>query len=514
MTNIREILRLSYNGLSQRSIAQSCSCSRNTVSDVLHRAKLAGLNWPVPDGMSDQELRRLLYPQQQALSQRREPDCEYIHKELAREGVTLSLLWHEYCASCRQDGDVPLMYTQYCERYRKYALKTKATMHIDRKPGQMLEVDWAGQKAHVIDRITGEVLDANLFVAVLSSSKYTYVKAFPDQSQESWIAAHIAAFEFFGGVPRILVPDNLKTGVDKITKGGPILNKIYAEMAEHYNTAIVPARVKRPKDKPNAEGGVGVISTWIVAALRNRQFFSFQDLNLAISEKLEDYNAKPFQKIPASRLSTFLSEERNALQPLPMSAYEFSIRKKATVQFNYHISVESMNYSVPYELLKQEVDVRITKNIVEVLFNNQRVCSHPRLYGRPGQYSTLPDHMPEKHKQYLEWDSVRFLSWAASIGPNTEIVVNAILSSYKVEQQAYKSCFGLLKLADKYSALRLENACIRALKYTTRPGYKNIESILKTGQDKLTNAELKQPATDSPQGYVRGADYYRRDTSC
>ena len=514
MTHFREILRLSSQGISQRSIAASCGCSRNTVIKVLHQAKELGISWPLRAGMSDAELKKLL-SSERAPSSRRQPDCEHIHREIAKSGVTLSLLWNEYCEECRSNQEIPLMYSQFCYHYQRYAQNTKVTMHVHRKPGEQVEVDWAGQTAPIVDRDTGDISDAAVFVGVLSSSQFAYVEAFRSQNQECWITAHCNMYQFFGGVTRILVPDNLKTGVEKATWYSPEINKTYQEMAEHYGTAVIPARVRKPKDKPNAEGTVKIVSTWIIAALRNQQFFSLAELNHAIQEKLASFNRKPFQKKEGSRLSVFLEEEKPFLLPLPAAPYELATWKIATVQFNYHISVGKMLYSVPYEYIRHKVDVRITRNVIEVFFNQMRICSHPRLHGRPGQYSTVTDHMPEEHKQYSQWNAARFIAWAESVGPNTTITIRAILSAYKVEQQGYRGCLALLKLADKYSLPRLEAACAKALTYTPRPSYKNIKTILTTGQDRVAT-EYPQAVATRPEvyGLTRGASYYGRDGKC
>ena len=512
MTNFREILRLHSQGISQRSIAVSCACSRNTVAKVLIQAQETGTAWPLQEGISNEELRRRFSPETTVPPSRKRPDCEYIHKEMAKSGVTLSLLWHEYCELCRQSNEIPLMYSQFCYYYQQFAMKTKATMHIHRKPGEQLEVDWAGQTTPIVDSVTGEIINAYIFVGVLSSSQYAYAEAFLSQNQECWIAAHVNMYKFFGGVTRILVPDNLKTGVEKASWSSPIINKVYQEMAEHYGTAVIPARVRKPRDKPNAEGSVKIISTWVIATLRNQRFFSSAELNATIKVKLSAFNSKPFQKKEGSRLSVFLEEEKPMLLPLPAAPYELATWKIATVQFNYHVSVEKMHYSVPYEYIKNKVDVRITRNVIEVFYNNRRICSHPRLHGRPGQYSTVTEHMPEDHKKYIQWNAERFVSWADSVGPHTAITVKAILSSHKVEQQGYRSCMALLKLADKYSVTRLEAACCKALSYTPRPGYLNIKTILTTGQDKVT-VEKAPPTTDSSasHGFTRGAGYYGRN---
>jgi len=346
---------------------------------------------------------------------------------------------------------------------------------------------------------------------VLSSSKYAYVEAFLSQDLESWIAAHVNMYRFFGGATRILTPDNLKTGVDKASWYSPIINKSYHELAEHYGTAVIPARVRKPKDKPNVEGSVKVVSTWIIAALRNQQFFSISELNQAIREKLRVFNEKPFQKSPGSRLSVFLDEEQARLLPLPAAPYELATWKIATVQFNYHVSVEKMFYSVPCEYIKYKIEVRLTRNVVEVFFNQQRICSHVRLHGKIGQYSTVTAHMPDDHKEYTKWNAERFVDWANGIGANTAITVKAILASHKIEQQGYRSCMGLLKLADKYSVNRLEAACCKALSYTPRPGYQNVKTILKTGQDKVGCEPTPVSTSDSAKhGFTRGAEYYGR----
>lgn len=507
MTQYREILRLHSQGISQRNIAVSCGCSRNTVASTINRASEHGLVWPVSIEMTDAKLQKLLFSGTAAGGTHKIPDYEYIHREMAKSGVTLTLLWNEYCERCRLSGEIPFMYTQFCKYYRDYVVVNKATMHIERKPGEQMEVDWAGQTAGIMDNITGEIIPAYVFVAVLPCSGYAYVEAFLSQEQESWIAAHVNAYRFVGGVTRILVPDNLKTGVDRVDWYTPVINKTYHEMAEHYGTAVLPARVRKPKDKPSVEGAVGVISTWILAALRHGQFFSLHELNTAIREKLDEFNKKPFQKKPGSRMSVFLEEEKPHLLPLPTRPFELAFWKIATVAFNYHVSVEKMLYSVPYEYIKHKVDVRITKSAVEIFYNGNRIASHVRLRGHAGQYSTVPEHMPEDHRRYTQWNAERFLSWAEGIGENTVAVIKAILSSRQVEQQSYKACMALLKLGDKHSLTRLEAACKRALSYTPSPSFKSIQTILATGQDKLVE---EPPAADSSSefGFTRGADYY------
>ena len=513
MTDYREILRLDSLGFSKQSIADSCNCARNTVKSVLDAAQVNGIKWQGSSTPNNEALRKLLFPNANVVRYRM-PDYEQIHKEMQKSGVTLSLLWVEYCEQCRTAGEIPYQSTQFYKHYSEYVSKTKATMHLNHKPGETMQVDWAGDTMGIVDADTGELLPAYLFVCVLPYSGYAYAEVFLDEKQESWINAHVNAYRYFGGVTRILVPDNLKTGVIKNTKDETIINRSYREMAEHYGTAIIPARPRTPKDKAFVEGSVGVASTWIIAALRNRRFFSLLELNEAVKEKLYEFNNKRFQKKGGSRAIAF-EEEKMFLLPLPKDPFEMALWKVATVQYNYHISVDKHNYSVPYEYIKQKVDVRLTSHTIEIFFEGNRIASHPRLYGRPNQYSTFETHMPPEHQKYLQWNGERFLLWAEQIGENTKTVVMHFLTMYPVEQQGYKSCMALLKLTDKYPPNRLENACRKALLYTPQPSYKSIQSILKSGQDKLvldnTVVEAEVTKKSSQYSFTRGADYYRRD---
>lgn len=513
MTQYREILRLANLGINQTGIASSIGCARKTVRDVVNKAKELDITWPLPVEITDADLEKQLFPNKSVPStDRKYPDYDYIDKEMLRNGVTLKLLWNEYCEECRQNNELPLMYSQFCYHYQKFSEKKRATMHIPRKPGEQTEVDWAGDPAHIIDTDTGELISCYVFVGVLNFSLYAYVEAFLSMDMESWITAHVHMYQYFGGSTTMLIPDNLKTGVEHSDWFTPKITKTYHEMAEHYDTAVLPARLRAPKDKPNAEGTVNVISTWITAAIRNDKFFSLEELNREIHRRLEGFNHKPFQKREGSRYSVFLSDEKPFLTPLPSAPYELSQWKQATVQFNYHISVDKMQYSVPYEYIKQKVDVRLTRSIVEVFYHGQRICSHKRLYGHLNQYSTIEAHMPEDHQKYLKWDGNRFIEWAEKIGPLTATTVKSILASFRVEQQGYKSCMGLLKLADKYSVDRLEAACAKALSYTPHPSYKSVKNILSTGQDKINDQHQSKDIHSEQKinqfGYTRGAEYY------
>lgn len=511
MIDYREIIRLKNLKFSNVAIANSLCCSRNTVSEVLKLAESHSLEWPIPETLTNKDIEQLFYPGRGTNEGRRLPDYEYIYNELAKPGVTLSLLWAEYCAKCEAEHTIPYQHTQFNEKYHAYAASKKATLRIKRKPGETMEVDWIGDTLKVYDSANCCEISAYIFVAVLPCSLYGYAEAFPDMKSNHWIEAHVHAYSFFGGVTRILVPDNLKTGVIKNTRTELILNRSYHEMAEHYGTAIIPARPVKPKDKPNAEGTVKVLETWILAALRNRKFFTFQELNKAIHKKLEEFNAKPFQKKKGSRLSAFLEEERDFLMPLPASPYETAVWSTATIQPDYLITVGNCKYSVPYEFIGKKVDIRAAENSIEVFYHGDRIASHVRkMYAPEPIY--LPEHMPENHRKFLEYNTESFLDWVKSMGHSTHLVIKHFLFMHKVEQQGYKSCASLMKLADRYGTDRLENACAKALSYTPNPSLKNISTILKNGQDKvvLTSESARVSNKESLKyGITRGASYYK-----
>ncbi|MCL2776028.1 MAG: IS21 family transposase [Oscillospiraceae bacterium] len=504
MTNYKEVLRLNSLGINNSQIAASLGYSRTTVITVLQKAEENGVDYENANKKTNQEIGRILYPSETNKSGYKIPDYEYVHKEMAKPSMTLEVQWMIYSEECRKNHEIPYQLTQFKKYYRDFVVKTKAVMHIDHKPGDTVEVDWAGQKAYIIDTDIGELIEAHIFVSTLPYSGYSYVEAFLSQNQEAWTAAHVHMYNYFGGSTRILIPDNLKTGIEKNTKTETVVNRIYQEMAQHYDTAVIPARVYRPKDKSSVEGTVGDISHYILAAISNQQFLSLSELNAVIWEKLREFNNKPFQKKDGSRTSMF-EEEKLYLQRLPENAYELAEWKIATVQYNYHIGVDKQNYSVPFRYIKCKVDVRLTKNIVEIFFEGERICSHVRLRGRDGQYSTIDEHMPPNHQKYMQWNGERFRKWAAGIGANTLSVIEVFLTTHKVEQQGYKSCMSLLKLAEKYTNERVEAACAKALSYTHCPNYKGISVILSSNQDKLQPIESPKTKT---QGFLRGADYF------
>lgn len=508
MVDYREIIRLKSLNFSNLAIASSLCCSRNTVSEVLSLAGTHSLEWLIPEALTNSDIEHLFYPQRGNNEGRKLPDYEYIYNELAKPGVTLSLLWAEYCTRCEAEHTIPYQHTQFNEKYHAYAASKKATLRIKRKPGETMEVDWVGDTLQVCDVAAGCDVTAYVFVACLPCSLYGYAEAFPDMKSNHWIEAHIHAYSFFGGVTRILVPDNLKTGVIKNTRTELVLNRSYHEMAEHFGTAIIPARPLAPKDKPNAEGTVGVIETWIMAALRDRKFFSFEELNYAIRGKLQEFNARPFQKKKGSRLSAFLEEEKDFLMPLPASPYETAVWSTATIQPDYLITVGDCKYSVPYEFIGKKVDIRSTENSIEVFYHNNRIASHMRKGYSPDPVY-IPEHMPENHRKFIEYNTESFLDWGERVGTATLLVTKSFLYMHKVEQQGYKPCASLMRLADRYSAERLENACAKALSYTPSPSLKNISTILKNGQDKVPSAAVKTNEDSIRYGITRGASYFK-----
>ena len=512
MVNYREILRLNSLKYTQRQIAASVHSSRNTISEVVHLAEEKGLNWPLDDTITNEEIRALLYPDRlDAVNPRKEPDYNYIHKELAKPGVNLTLLWTEYCSTCNAEGNTPYMYSQFCDKYRRWARVTKATMRIKHKPGEVMQVDWAGTTIQYQDPVTGENYDAYIFAAVLPCSCYAYVEACEDMKSTNWLLCHVHAYEYFGGVTRLLIPDNLKTGVVKNTRYDTVLNRSYQEMSEYYGTAIVPARVLHPKDKSLAEGTVKFATTWVIAALRNRKFFSFEEVKQAVAEKLEELNRYPFKKREGCRYSAFSDEEKSFMKPLPLTPYEPAVWSTAKVPLDYLISDGKNKYSVPFDLIGEEVDIRLTKEMVEVFFHGSRVASHKRVSKQLRNPVTQPEHMPIEYRKYLTYNADEFTRWAQSVGQYTVTVINHFLSSGREPEQGYKSCASLTKLGDKYGLNRLEKACERVLNYSSQPSVRNISTILKNGQDRVQPTQpTSKPAQSRSHGITRGAAYFQR----
>ena len=505
MRKIREVFRLKFDcDISNRQIAKSCNIARSTVGEYLFRFQQAALSWPLPQNIDDNQLEQLLYPQLPALPahERPLPDWSYIHQQLRQKSVTLMLLWQEY----KEIHPQGYQYSQFCHRYRQWAAKIDPVMRQEHRAGEKMFVDYAGQTIPVYDLHTNQMREAQIFVAVLGASNYTYAEATWTQSLPDWIASHGRAFAFFGGVPKLVVPDNLKSAVSKASFYEPEINPTYLDLVNHYGTVVIPARVRRPKDKAKVETGVQIVERWILARLRNRQFFSLRQLNQAIAELLADLNNKPFQKLPGSRKSAFESMDRPALNPLPSQPYQFAEWKKATVNVDYHIEVHRHYYSVPHALIKKKIDVRITNNTIECFYKSKRVASHIRSHHK-GRHSTVKEHMPKSHQKWAEWTPQRFVRWAAKIGPHTQSLIENVLNSRAHPQQGFRSCLGILRLAKGYGNDRLEAACRRAVAIGGT-SYRSVESILKHNLDQkpLPDQSSKNPPIEHIN--IRGARYY------
>lgn len=518
MVNYREILRLSSDAKnSQRRIESIVHSSRHTISEVQAAAKKVGIEWPLDETVTNEMLGSILFPEKHlAVSTQVEPDCPYIHKELARPGVNLTLLWREYYECCISNSETPYMYTQFCEKYRRWAKITKATMRIQHKPGDAMQVDWAGNTLDIYDSVTGEISKAYLFVAVLPCSCFTYAEVCNDMKLENWLLCHVHAYSYFGGVTRLLIPDNLKTGVKANTRYETILNRSYQELAEHYDTAIVPARVEHPKDKSLAEGSVRNASTWILAVLRNYRFFSLGEAQQAVAEQLEALNDRPFKKREGCRRSAYLAEEREFMKPLPTVAYEPAIwSPDMLVGYDYLVSDGTNKYSVPFDLIGENVNIRLTRKAVEVFYRGTRVAVHARNPVAQRQPIVKPEHMTPEHRKYLNYNVDDFTIWGNSIGPKTAAVVQYFLSIGKEAEQGFKACASLTKLADRYGSKRLEKACERLLAFTSVPSIRTLSTILKNGQDKAP-VPGKESRSQPPiqHGITRGAEYFRKGGAC
>jgi transposase len=503
MRKVKEILRLYWGtGLSQRQIAISCGISRPTVTEYIRRAEAAGLSWPLPVEMDEAQLEQRLFPRVRPQgAERPQPSWAQIHQELKRKGVTLFLLWQEY----KEIYPEGFQYSTFCEYYRLWEGQLDLVMRQPHRAGEKLFLDYAGQTVPVIDRASGEVRPAQIFLAVLGASSYTYVEATWTQSIPDWIASHIHAFEFFQAVPEVLVPDNLKGGVTSPHRYEPDLNPTYQELALHYGVAVVPARVRKPRDKAKVEQAVLLAERWLLARLRHHPFFSLAELNAALHRLLEQLNRHPFKKLPGSRWELFQQLDRPAMCPLPAERYSYAQWLKAKVPIDYHVEVAEHYYSVPYQRVKQELEVRLTAHTVELFHRGVRVTSPVRSAQR-GHHTTLTEHMPRAHQAYAEWTPQRLIHWAEQTGPHTAAVVAAILASRPHPQQGFRSCLGLMRLGEAYGKARLEAACQRASALQAY-SYKSIASILK---QRLDQKPLPENPESSPLRHpnIRGAEYY------
>jgi transposase len=510
MRKIKDILRLRYEaGLPYRGIANALNIGYGTVVDYLNRAQRAGLGWPVPEGMHQRDLGRLLFPTQAVTGQRRfaEPDFPEVCRELKRKGVTKLLLWQEYRQRHPDDG---YSYAQFCHRYRVWLGCQQRSMRQSHRAGEKLFVDYCGPTLPIVNPDTGECRLAQVFVAVLGASNYTFACASWSQKQADWLNAHVKAFEFFGGVPELVVPDNLKSAVRKTHRYEPDINPSYQQLASHYQCVIVPARPYKPRDKAKAEVAVQIVERWIMARLRHQTFFTLAALNQAIRVLLDDLNQRPFKKLPGTRLSQFEQLDKPALRTLPAQPYQYADIKQARVHIDYHIEYDKHYYSVPHSLVKQAVEVHATDSLVVICHQGQRVASHPRSR-RQGVHSTCQEHMPQAHQAMQGWSPERFLNWAGNIGAETREVVSCLLQEKRHREQSYRRVLALLSNAKKYGRERLNQACGRALLIGS-PTRSSVESILKQGLDRVAletprHAVQEELCLDHHEN-IRGEDYY------
>lgn len=505
MRKIKEVLRLHFElGLGMRQVGRSLHLPHSTVRDYLDRATHAGLGWPLPANLSDSQLEQRLFPPIPSLPtpDRPLPVWAEIHRELKRKGVTLTLLWEEY-RSQHPDG---YQYSRFCDLYREWCGKLATSMRQIHKAGEKMFVDYAGHTLPIVDRNTGEIRAAQIFVAVLGASSYTFAEATWSQALADWIGSHTRALSFFGGVPQIIVPDNLKSGVSKPCRFDPDINSTYSDLAQHYGTAVIPARVRKPKDKAKAEVAVQIVERWILARLRNRTFFSLAEANAAIAGLLEDLNNRPFKKLPGSRLEAFETLDQPALRPLPETPYEFAEWKTARVNIDYHIEVLGHYYSVPYQLLKQQVTVRLSATTLECFHKGHRVASHRRSEQK-GRHSTVTEHMPKAHQEYAGWDAKRLIGWARAAGADTAALVEKILASRAHPQQGFRAALGLMRLGKLHGHERLDAACKRALVIGATT-YKSVASILERGLDQQPLPEPQPVAVPIQHPNIRGNSYY------
>jgi transposase len=504
MRKIFEVLRLHHEGgRSHREIARVVGSSPTTVGEILRRAKQCNLTYPLPAGMTETALEAQLYPPAAPSSlSRPDPDWPAVHREMRRKGVTLDLLWQEYKAE-HPDG---YRYSGFCAHYRQWVGRLSVSLRQTHAPGEKLFVDYAGPTVAVIDPMTGEIRQAAIFVAVLGASNYTFCEATWSQSLPDWIGSHVRALERLGGVPALLVPDNLKSGVTRACIYDPELNPTYRDLATHYGTAVLPARPYRPKDKAKVEGGVLLVERWVLARLRHQRFFSLCDLNQSIAELMTALNSRPFKKLPGCRQSAFAELDAPALRPLPVTRYEFAEWKVLRVGIDYHVELRFHYYSVPYRFAREQVDSRLTASTVELFHRGTRIASHVR-NDAPGHHTTVDAHMTPAHQAVQGWNAPRLLEWAGRIGPHAKAVVQSILHQRRHPQQGYRACLGILRFGKTFGDDRLEAASERAIAIGAM-SYSSLKSILKNGLDKKRASAPAQTCLPLEHANVRGPDYY------
>ena len=506
MRKLKEILRLKYGcNLSHRQIARSLSISPSVVSNYANRAAQLGLtDWPLPDAWSDIRLNREFLKTQVKQRKSTLPDWSQVHHELKSKCMTLQLLWEEYA---QRHPANHYSYNHYCRLYKQWQRIQRPSMRQNHKAGEKLFVDYCGPTMTVIDPMTGERRSAQIFVATLGASNYTYAEATWSQGLEDWVMSHARCFEFLGGVPDIVVPDNLKSAVTTPCRYEPDINPTYQQLAAHYNVAVMPGRPYKPKDKAKAEVAVQIVERWIMAKLRHETFYSLKALNQHIQVLLRELNNRPMKKHPGSRQQLFEQLDKAVLRPLPNQAYTYTQVKHVRVHLDYHVEVEKHYYSVPHTLLKQKLEAHVTAQLVTIYHQGHCVATHPRSH-REGSHTTQTLHMPQAHQQHSQWTPERLEQWARKIGPNTERFVGIQLQSKKHPEQCYRACLGILNLSQKYTNDRLEAACTRAVEVGLTQ-VKAVKSILEKGLDKQP---IRSPQDEQLQTIqhdnIRGHDYY------
>lgn len=505
MRKIKETLRLRIGlGLSRTQTALSLKIGRTTVRDYEARFKAAALPWPLPETMDDTALEQLLFPILPIHNPRPEIPLEYLVREMKRPNVTLALLWEEY----KKGNSQGYQYSQFSKRYRDYQKTLSVSMRQDHRGGEKLFVDF-GEGLWIRDAATGTMRQTKLFVAVWGASSYLFCRATSGEDLRSWIDAHVKCFEFSGCVPHLVVPDNLKSAVTKPCRYEPDLNPTYADLAAHYGCCVLPARVRRPKDKAKVENGVLLAKRWILARLRNQVFENLQDLNEAIEKLVIEFNDRLLKKLQVSRKALFLELDQPNARPLPDHGFEFAQWKKVRSGIHYHVEFEKNFYSTPYTLIHQILEVRATSFLVEIYKAGQRVASHPRSYQK-NHYSTVKEHMPPSHQKHLDWTPERILEWAGRLGPSVRELIGKILASRIYPEQAYRSCLGIIRLERHYGASRLEAASKRALDYSAL-SYQSVKNILQNGLDKTAATEISAPPIHHEN--IRGIEYYQTATA-
>lgn len=478
MRMIKEVLRLHNScGLSHKQISKALGCSRGAVAEYLRRAEAAALSWPLPDELDDGQIEQRLFPPVAKQQGRPLPDFNYVHTEYKKKGVTLELLWGEY----REEHPDGLGHTQFCEHYRRYVKSLDLVMRQEHKAGDKVFSDFAGKTLMITNPDTNQTKPAYLFVTALGASNFIYADLFWDQSVASWCNGHAGAFEYYGGCPKFCVPDNPKPVVTKPCPYEPDVNPNFAQMAAHYDIVVIPARVRRPKDKAAVEAAVGLTTRWVLAVLRKRTFFSLAEARAAVRELVNKLNDRPFKKVPGSRRSLFESIERAALKPLPPVRYEYADFKNASVNIDYHIEYDKHFYSVPCQLRGEVLEVRATATTIEIFRKGKRIVAHPRSFV-VNKATTLNEHRPKSHQQYGDWAPERLINWARKIGPSTTALVETIMTRQKYPELGYRSCLGILRLSKKFPEERLEAACHRALAIRGLC-YKSVKSILDSNLD-------------------------------